>query len=189
VLVDGITSTGPDGQTVWAPRPDDELSALRELVIAAIGFDEARGDIVTVESMAFQPDAAEGALVETSGFVRALERNAMTLIQIAALTLVALVLALTVVRPILTRPLPAAPAPGHLAAARLAGAPGPGGQIPLADAGAQPGLPAPEGGETAALPASESLRLAVAERPDQTVSMLRDWLAPGDLATGPEEAA
>ena len=44
VLVDGISETDPAGQTTWQPRPEEELTALRDLVTAAIGFDEARGD-------------------------------------------------------------------------------------------------------------------------------------------------
>ena len=53
----------------------------------------------------------------------------------------------------------------------------------------QPGLPAPEGGEDRPGTGGEALRLAVAERPEQTVSMLREWLAPTELAAGEEEVA
>jgi len=53
----------------------------------------------------------------------------------------------------------------------------------------QPGLPAPEGGEDRPAPDGEALRLAVAERPEQTVSMLREWLAPTELVPGEEEVA
>jgi flagellar biosynthesis/type III secretory pathway M-ring protein FliF/YscJ len=101
--------------------------------------------------------------------------------------LVALVLALTVVRPILTRPVPALAAVGAIAGpAPTAGDP------PRAEALAQPsqpGLPAPEGGEDRPAPDGEALRLAVVERPEQTVSMLREWLAPTELAPGDEEVA
>jgi len=178
VLVDGIITTGTTGEPVWEPRPAAELTALRDLVVAAIGFDEARGDIVTGESMAFQPDATEGALVETSGFMRSLERNALTLIQIAALALVALVLGLTVIRPILTRPLPD-PATATL----IATAPGAASEVTMVEGGAPASLPAPEGDDAAPVPDSETLRTAVAEQPDQSVSMLREWLAPADLAS------
>jgi len=186
VLVDGITSTGPDGAPAWEPRPDSELQALRDLVIAAIGFDEARGDIVTVESMAFQPDETAGSLVEVSALSRFLERNVMTLIQIGVLSLVVLILALTVIRPILTRRLPNAAASAVLAGpGGVAGA----GAPALAEIAGQPGLPTPEGGEQARVPDNASLRRAVAERPDQVVSMLREWLEPNDDVVAKEEPA
>lgn len=187
VLVDGITTTLANGETNWEPRPKEELTILRNLVIAAIGYDEARGDIVTVESMAFQPDAMPGALVEQSPWLRLLERNAMTLVQIAVLALVAVVLSLAVVRPILTRPAIAGAAVGAGVAtvgtaagtAAITGEPGP--------AGALPG-PASTGGQAASgdapEPDGETLRLAIADRPEQSVTMLREW-----LATSNEEAA
>jgi flagellar M-ring protein FliF len=160
---------------------------LRELVVAAIGFDKARGDIVVVESMAFQPDATPGALVESSPLLRFFERNAMSMIQIGVLSLVALVLALTVVRPILTRPMPAISAAGALAGpALIAGDPSIVGAPSQPD---QPGLPAPEGNQVHRAPDGESLRLAIAERPEQTVSMLQEWLSPVELATANEEVA
>lgn len=43
VLVDGLRSETPDGTVDWQPRPEEELSALRDLVASAVGFDEARG--------------------------------------------------------------------------------------------------------------------------------------------------
>jgi flagellar M-ring protein FliF len=187
VLVDGITTTGADGEPVWEPRSAGELKALRDLVVAAIGFDETRGDIVAVESMAFQPDATPGELVEPSSLLRFLERNAMTLIQIGILSLVALVLALTVVRPILTRPAPEFNVAGAIAGPMpIVGDPLSIGSPPQQD---QPGLPTPEGAQGQLAPNGESLRLAIAERPDQTVSMLREWLTPAEITVSNEPAA
>ncbi len=206
VLVDGISSIAADGSQVWEPRPPEEIEALRELVIAAIGFDEARGDIVTVESMEFRPDATEGALVEESRWTRLLERNAMTLIQIGILSVVVLILALTVIRPLLTRPpaaLPAAlPVPGGAIPARLAAGDGataaPGAQA-LADdrpgpegtgnslppPGANPGAPQLPGAPHE--PDGDTLRSAVAEHPEDSATTLRAWLAPD--GSGGQEAA
>ncbi len=99
----------------------------------------------------------------------------------------ALVLALTVVRPILTRPVPAVTVAGAIAGpVPIAGDPLSAGDLPPPN---QPGLPAPEGAEDRPAPDGEALRLAVTERPEQTVSMLREWLAPTDLAPGEEEVA
>ena len=67
VMVDGIREAGADGKEVWAPRPAEEMETLRQLVRSAIGFDEARGDTVTIESLQFSPVPEQGTLVENAG--------------------------------------------------------------------------------------------------------------------------
>jgi len=191
VLVDGITSTGVDGQEQWTARPVEELKALRDLVTAAVGYDESRGDVVTVESMQFRADATPGTLVDVPSWQRLLESNAMMLIQIAVLATVVIVLALTVVRPLLSRPASAAPgAPARVdgaiegasgsapALGRPLGQSNEGGNLPPA-----PGLPvlaAPSRSnpsDLAPATSSEALRLAITEQPDQAAMMIREWLA------------
>ncbi len=201
VLVDGVIENNPDGTTAWQPRPQDELDALRDLVVAAIGYDEKRGDIVTVESMAFQPDATPGALVEVSSIMRFLERNAMTLIQLGFLAIVIIVLALTVLKPLLS-------AGGSSAASndldlaaggmtlngsaedvgggdQLMPLPGLGGSsdsLPSLDdlnlgsggglGGGDLAIDRLEAGETPI----DALRDIASERPEQTAAMLKQWL-------------
>lgn len=104
VLVDGLETTDATGTTSWAPRSDDELTALRELVASAVGFDEARGDVITIRSMAFEPVAELGTAA--SGGLLTGSLDLMQMLQVAVLALVALVLGLFVMRPILTRPMP-----------------------------------------------------------------------------------
>jgi hypothetical protein len=53
----------------------------------------------------------------------------------------------------------------------------------------QPGLPAPEGAENQPASDGDALRIAITERPEQSVSMLREWLAPTELVPGEEEVA
>ncbi len=189
VLVDGIVTSDANGDPVWTARTPEELEALRKLVTAAIGYDEKRGDIVTVDSMAFQPDATPGELVETGPLTRFIERNAMTLIQLAFLAIVAVVLAMTVIRPLLR--------------ARAGSQELPAGLETLGSADLDNGLPALDGvggnegigelgelGDFGALPdlnmepvevqPHEALRAAVAERPEETLATLRDWLETDD---------
>lgn len=112
VLVDGIRTTGGDGTETWSPRPEDELSALRSLVASAVGFDEARGDEITLQSLEFPPIEEVGTEAAPIPLLTRLGIDAMQLIQIGVLALVALVLGLFVVRPILrAAPAPALPAP------------------------------------------------------------------------------
>ncbi|MFE3836756.1 flagellar basal-body MS-ring/collar protein FliF [Pseudogemmobacter sonorensis] len=102
VLVDGQITTAPDGSVTRIPRPEEELSALRELVASATGLDEARGDVLVLKSMEFEPLAVAGTEAATPGLLGGMSGlDMMTLIQIGALALVALVLGLFVLRPIL----------------------------------------------------------------------------------------
>lgn len=98
VLVDGTQTLAEDGTVTFAPRPDEELAVLRELVASAVGLDEARGDVLTLKSLAFQPPADAGTLA-TASLMAGI--NVMTLIQTAVLAVVALVLGLFVIRPML----------------------------------------------------------------------------------------
>ncbi|MEM6944925.1 MAG: flagellar M-ring protein FliF C-terminal domain-containing protein, partial [Pseudomonadota bacterium] len=183
VLIDGITTETDAGATSWQPRPSEELDALRALVRAAVGFDEGRGDVVTVESMAFQPLPEQGTLAETSSAGRFFERNAFSLIQLLVLAGVVIVIVLTVLRPLLLRPrLEEAPL--------LTDADGP---VPLGlttdDA---PGVTIegdenePDGFDDSLfhLPDRETLRSVVQQLPDQSLATLQDWLDTAD-----EEAA
>ncbi len=173
VLVDGIVSAEDDGTPVWSPRPQEELDTLAELVRAAIGFDGERGDIVTVDSLAFQPDATPGELAEAGPVTRFFERNALTLVQLGILAAVTTILALTVVRPLLARRPEDAP---PLLTIDETGA-------PVAIGGSAAEVPdGPE--EDPGLSDTEALRIAVTENQEQTLVMLKDWLSASE-----EEAA
>lgn len=102
VMVDGVR--GEDGE--WAPRPEEELSALEELVKNAVGYNEERGDRITITNMEFTARPTGGQVAE-SGMLSLLAVNAMSLIQIATLAIVSLLLGLFVVRPILSVSSPA----------------------------------------------------------------------------------
>ena len=175
VLVDGINEIDANGDSVWRERPQEELDALRELVVAAIGFDSERGDVVTVDSMAFQPDATPGASIEISPIMRFVERNALTLIQLVVLGVVALILGMTVVRPLLAAEPPAAPGMDAAQAGLMIETDAMGNPILGAD-GLPATLPAGQEEEVAEAGFDEQLRMIAAEQPDQTAEMLKFWL-------------
>ena len=52
-LVDGSYVTDDDGRVSFVPRDTEELERLAELIRASIGFDPARGDMVSVDSLQF----------------------------------------------------------------------------------------------------------------------------------------
>ena len=106
VLVNDPLTAGTDGTASAIPRSEEELTALRDLVASAVGFDEARGDVITIKSMALQSVPLQGTEVENS-FLSRLDVDLMSIIQMAILAAVTLILGLFVLRPLLARPQPA----------------------------------------------------------------------------------
>ena len=102
VLVDQEQIVAADGSVKLQPRSEAELATLKELVASAVGFDEARGDVLTLKSLAFQPHPQDGTLVEAGLFGTLGNLDLMSIIQLSVLALVALILGLFVIRPILT---------------------------------------------------------------------------------------
>ena len=102
VLVDQEQIVAADGSVTLQPRSEAELATLKELVASAVGFDAARGDVLTLKSLPFQPQRQEGTLVEAGLFGGFGNLNLMSIIQLAVLAFVALILGLFVIRPILT---------------------------------------------------------------------------------------
>jgi flagellar M-ring protein FliF len=200
VLVDGIRSTDANGQEIWAPRPEEEMQALRELVASAVGYDEARGDSITLKSLQFEPIATEGGSAE-AGMLLPLNLDAMSLIRLSVLAAVALTLGLFVLRPILGRkPLvpsapDALPPPGEMATPD-ADNEAAGGFTPLTpldgeiDDGSDDfpkmgivgdfGFDSTESGLAAmggaGLNPVERLRALIEERQSETVEILRGWM-------------
>lgn len=108
VLVDGTYVAGADGgERTYQPRAPEELDSLKKLVQSAIGFDEKRGDQVSLVNMRFvQPEeAANGTPPLLFGLNKEdLFRATETLV----LAIVAILVILLVVRPLVTRWLEAA---------------------------------------------------------------------------------
>ncbi len=71
---------------VWQPRSADELRNLTALAQAAVGFDTARGDVVTVEDLAFDGNRAEAPATLAEQSLRAAE-SSPNLIKYSALLL------------------------------------------------------------------------------------------------------
>jgi flagellar M-ring protein FliF len=53
VLVDGIFTVAESGERVFTPLPEDKLVLLRQAIRDVIGYDESRGDSVSVNSLEF----------------------------------------------------------------------------------------------------------------------------------------
>ena len=181
VLVDGVPVTAADGTITMQPRPDDELAVLRELVTSAAGLDSARGDVLTLKSLAFEPLPQPDDAVTPQMFSFG-EINLMTLIQTAVLALVALILGLFVIRPVLTSASRKQALPAPMATLALPGNAQPdtlrvltgeiddGTDIPPLSVIS--GVPGAEGAKD---PMSR-LRQLIAERQTESVEILRGWM-------------
>jgi flagellar M-ring protein FliF len=101
-LVNGTTGINSAGAEEFSPRSEDEMAALRDLITASVGFDEARGDIISLKSMALQPVAPAGTIASVS-FIDQFQLDIMAMLQMLFLAIVSLALGLFVVRPILTK--------------------------------------------------------------------------------------
>ena len=55
VILDGVYTENEAGEKVFTPQPDALLAQLEDAVKAVIGFDEKRGDIVSISSVQFPP--------------------------------------------------------------------------------------------------------------------------------------
>lgn len=69
VLVDGRYTTNAEGVKTYAERPAEELKAIEDLVKSAVGFDESRGDVLSVKNLQFaEVDTAEDVVDESMMF-------------------------------------------------------------------------------------------------------------------------
>lgn len=202
VLVDGIRTIDPETEELtWSARSDDEIENLRELVASAIGFDEARGDQITIKTMEFDAIEVAGTEVQSS-LISGLTLDLMTLIQLLVLAVVTLVLGLFVLKPILSRPAAALPSPSApaLEPADTVGAPPatiPVPEFPLpAPSASTPALSGEIADEEFELPnlgvvsdfdlgddelglptdPVKRLKAMIEERQDETVEILRSWM-------------
>jgi flagellar M-ring protein FliF len=98
VVVDHKRVTGEDGQVTTQPMSQQELDEITRLVREAVGFNEQRGDTVSVSNVSFwekpaEPEPEEPGLLDSPG----LFENARNLLAGALL----LALAFAVIRPVM----------------------------------------------------------------------------------------
>ncbi len=200
VLIDGTSTTDKDGKKTYVPRPDPELKQIETLVKSAIGFDEKRGDQVSVVNMPFAE--ADVPIIENKDQILGFEKS--DLLDAAQVIVVAIMIILVVL-------LVLQPMVGRLLAVSTSDAPEPdmGGMLPRG--GMNPALMSPQasaamggggmmmGGEMPPAPeelsdeanminvksvegkvkasAVKKVEDIVAAYPNETVSVLRSWIS------------
>jgi flagellar M-ring protein FliF len=193
VAVDGATAVGADGKPgAYTPRSAQEMQQIQDLVRAAVGFDQARGDTVTVVNVRFPREDADAGGTTAANPLMGFDKNdIMRFAELGIAGLVAILILFFAVRPLMKS------ASG--AGAGAGGGMGANGQLMLASANVSSG-PQPlvtlSGEEMAALPGPEpDQRINIAriegqvkasairqvsefaeKHPEESVSILRNWL-------------
>ncbi len=194
VMVDGTTTAIAGGKPSWQPRSKEELDRISTLVKTAIGYDEKRGDTVTVVSMPFTVHDVPDAVAPPGFLGLHLGRDDIVHVgQNLLLGLFMLLALIFVVRPMVTRLIetPALPAPGSTPAAlgvasslrpALAGPPG------------AAGAAGPAGSDAALIEDESMISLAniegqlraasirqvvdlVGRHPEESLTIVRGWIA------------
>jgi flagellar M-ring protein FliF len=194
VMVDGVTTAGPDGKPIWQARSADELARIATLVKSAIGFDAKRGDQVDVVSMQFINDEAPAVVASVGLFGIGFEKaDLMRLAETGLVGLIGVLALLLVLRPMVVRLTSLAPLAmaGPGGAVAVLGGLSPAGGVAAVEVGQ--GMLA--GSAATALLEDESmvsiaqiegqLRASSIRRisdladkhPDETLSILRGWMA------------
>lgn len=100
VVVDEVMTRGEDGEPVFTPRSEEEITRIRQLAAVAAGLSEERGDVIEVAQLRFsRPDLDIGTPAST-GF--SLNRgDILRIAEIAVLFITALLIVFLVARPII----------------------------------------------------------------------------------------
>lgn len=184
VLVDGRMVPNGAGEPVYTSLDDAELAEMASLVRSAIGFDEARGDVVEIKNMPFTVPPEFEVVDSWFDFTK---HDLMRLIEIAVLAIIGVLLIFLVGRPAVTR----------LLAPELAAAGGASVPANLPPSPATPALTGPEAGGALGSPGAGDLvevdqvtgqvhsnlikqaRDAIEQAPDDAAAVVRGWLQQG----------
>ncbi|MBI5524338.1 MAG: flagellar M-ring protein FliF [Desulfarculus sp.] len=173
VVVDGPykEEAGEKGQTTrtFTPRSAEEMRQLTEIVQRAVGFNQGRGDEVTMANVPFAiaPSAGVMAGKAWQDYLKEYGKPALNLILVLAFLLL-------VARPLVSaylasRPAPAAARPGAPGARRV----GPGEELP---AGAEGAAMLEEPAAPRKITTREQILALVSQDSERTTSLLRAWI-------------
>ncbi len=167
VLVDNPTRLGADGKTTAAPLSSTQIDDITKLVKNTVGFDETRGDSVSVVSEAFHAEAAELTPEAVPIWQRPMVQD---IARLALGALLLLAIALGVLRPMI-RSLTAATLTPALAGSG-SGAHGISGELPGGGSAADV-APAPLAYEQQIVQA----KTLVAQDPKRVAQVVKTWVS------------
>lgn len=198
VLVDGNYTTAEDGTRTYAPRTDEELTKIEELVKTSIGFNEDRGDTMKVVNMRFARLEDDPNFVEEEFFLTKPEM--LRLGEIGVLLILGTLLIFMVMRPLISRTIvvsdPRSALPAPAGTPQLPGGGGSGDEIEAVETGngdevaaaLQAALQAQGGGGDSEMidiaqiegkvkaSSTKKLHELVERHPEEAVSIMRNWM-------------
>ena len=194
VLVDGSV----DKEGTYTPRTPEELAQYDALVKSAIGYDEARGDVVEIANLQFVPFEVGEVPVAEVNFLGLSKADLFRAAEMLVLGIVAVLVILMVVRPLITRAFDIAATAtstemsGMLPAGVSTGPQGQlappaadaqalldGGKIPDGNAGSaevQPAIDISQVDGRVQASSMNQINQIIAKHPDETVAILRQWM-------------
>jgi flagellar M-ring protein FliF len=168
VLIDNLRTTDKDGKVTETPLSEEQLTRINTLVRDAVGFDEPRGDRVSVVNQSFLPDPAvevpeiEAIPIWEKPLVRDIAKIFSGLI-------IVVLLLLFVLRPLMK---------SLSAAARVAMVPAPA-NAGGGGAGGGPGTQSASSGPGSAIAYEQQIaqaRSLVAKDPARVAQVVKDWV-------------
>jgi len=109
VMVDGSYKKKDDGTQEYQALPEEELKKLQELVKTATGYQEKRGDVITVVNLKFSELPQDSIEKNKEDLLSKLNININKLIEVGLTALIVLIGLFTVVRPLLSSLMKAIP--------------------------------------------------------------------------------
>lgn len=108
VLVDGVYTTGQNGDVTYQPRGQEDIDRIAALVRSAAGFDQKRGDQVEVVNLRFAEAPASlpleaGQKTGIMAYLDFTKDEILRLIELGVLFLMTLLVLLFAVRPLIRR--------------------------------------------------------------------------------------
>lgn len=102
VAVDGLTAAGADGKPgAYTARSAEEMQRIEQLVRTAVGFNQERGDQVSVINVRFPTPEATGGVEAASPLMGFDKNDIMRAIEIGVMALVGILMLLFIARPLL----------------------------------------------------------------------------------------
>lgn len=183
VLVDGTTTTGPNGKKTYQPRSPQEMKQLTALVRTAVGYDAKRGDTVEVVNLPFA-GVAPPPPPPTPWSLMGLDKADLVYLGATAGTaLIGLLILLLVVKPMIGRFLESAAtaasaAPALVGPANAAALPAPAGVPAVAGATSARGEMIDIGQVDGRVAASSIKKIGeiVEKHPEEAVAIVRSWM-------------
>lgn len=103
VLVDGRYTAGENGERVYTERSPEELGQIEELVRSAAGFDEKRGDIITVRNLRFAEIDTGGGAVDGDTLFGFQKSDLIDVAEVLLISLMIILVVLLILQPMVAR--------------------------------------------------------------------------------------